>query len=289
LSANTTARQFEFSYSTTDYLQILDDRDIDCVFIATRHDSHARIAAESLKRGKAVFLEKPLAIDFDGLREVASAARQHGGVLLVGYNRRFAPIARQVKDWLKGRAGPMTIVYRVNAGRLPPDHWSLDPKIGGGRIIGEVCHFVDFIQYLTGELPARVVTVPVAQSAGTAADGASISLGMSNGSIASIIYASSGDASSGKERVEIFCDGKSIVIDDFKTAEMAGGRDRAKSGGRTQKKGHVEEISAFFDAVKEGGAPISLESMIATSLTTFAAVESARSGSWVPVDLTPFL
>src|SRR6266404_5252309 len=156
LSAKNTAEQFGFSYSTTDYQEILTDRESQIVFIATRHDSHAQLATEALRSGKSVFVEKPLAITGEELREVVVAARESDGLLMVGYNRRFAPIAKEIKKRFDGRAGPMTIVYRVNAGQLPRDHWTHDAAEGGGRIIGEACHFIDFVQYLTGALPARV-------------------------------------------------------------------------------------------------------------------------------------
>jgi hypothetical protein len=164
ISAKNTSEQFGFSYATTGYEQILDDEASDAVFIITRHDSHAHLAAEALRRDKHVFVEKPLAATDEGLREVVTAARESSGLLMVGYNRRFAPIAREVKKNFDGRAGRMTIVYRVNAGQLPRSHWVNDSDEGGGRIIGEMCHFIDFIQFLTDALPARVSAEAVSDS-----------------------------------------------------------------------------------------------------------------------------
>lgn len=291
LSAKNTAEQFGFSYSTTDYQEILADEKSQVVFIATRHDSHARMAAEALRRGKHVFVEKPLAITEESLCEVLGAARESNGLLMVGYNRRFAPIAKEAREFFGARGGPMTIVYRVNAGQLASDHWTHDSDEGGGRILGEVCHFVDFVQYLTGALPVRVTAERVSRrAAGAVDDSAVISMSMSDGSISSIIYAAGGDASVAKEHVEIFCNNSVAKIDDFKSGELIRNRKTTKIGGRAQDKGHAAEIAAFLKAVRAGGAaPISLESLAATTLASLAAVESTNTGSSVPVDLNSVL
>ncbi|MGH9759607.1 MAG: Gfo/Idh/MocA family oxidoreductase, partial [Blastocatellia bacterium] len=147
VSSKNTAQQFKFKYPASNYQQLLEDADTDSVFVATRHDSHASVAAEFLKRGKSVFVEKPLALTEDGLRNVAEAARASGALLFVGYNRRFSPLAREVKSLLGERRGALSIMYRINAGQMPRDHWALDPSEGGGRVIGEVCHFIDFVQF----------------------------------------------------------------------------------------------------------------------------------------------
>ena len=292
LSAKNTAEQFGFSYSTTDYQEILGDEKLQVVFIATRHDSHAELAAEALARGKHVFVEKPLAITEEGLRGVVAAARESDGLLMVGYNRRFAPIAKEIKERFASRAAPMTIVYRVNAGQLPRDHWSHDPAEGGGRIIGEACHFIDFVQYLTGALPARVSAeaVPRTRAAGMVDDSTVISMSMSDGSVASIVYTASGDSSVAKERIEIFCDRSVATIDDFRTGSFIHDRKTTKLGRSAQDKGHAAEVAAFLEAVRgASGAPIELESLVATTLASFAAVQSARSGAAVTVDLNSVL
>jgi predicted dehydrogenase/threonine dehydrogenase-like Zn-dependent dehydrogenase len=289
LSAKNTAEQFGFSYSTTDYQEILGDGKSQIVFIATRHDSHAQLAAESLRRGKDVFVEKPLAITEEGLREVVVAARESDGVLMVGYNRRFAPIAREIKERFGSRAAPMTIVYRVNAGQLPRDHWTHDAAEGGGRIIGEACHFIDFVQYLTGALPVRVSAeaVPRTQAAGMVDDSTVISMSMTDGSVASIVYTASGDSSVAKERVEIFCDRSVATIDDFRSGSFIRNRKTTKLGRSAQDKGHAAEVAAFLEAARgRTGAPIELESLAATTLASFAVVESARSAVAVAVDLS---
>jgi predicted dehydrogenase/threonine dehydrogenase-like Zn-dependent dehydrogenase len=288
LSAKNTADQFGFSYSTTDSEQILADENAKVVFIATRHDSHAQLAAAALGRGKHVFVEKPLAITGEGLREVADAARHSSGLLMVGYNRRFAPIANDIKKRFANRAGPMTIVYRVNAGQLPADHWTQDAAEGGGRIIGEVCHFIDLVQYLTDALPARVSADAVARrhTGGLVDDSTVITMNMTDGSMASIVYAASGDSSVAKERIEMFCDSSVATIDDFKNGAFVHDRKTARVGGGAQDKGHAGEIKAFLDAVRgRTGAPIGLESLIATTLATLAIIESARTAATVDVDV----
>jgi predicted dehydrogenase/threonine dehydrogenase-like Zn-dependent dehydrogenase len=292
LSARNAGEQFGFGYSTTDYQEILNDEESQIVFIATRHDSHARMAAEALNRGKHVFVEKPLATNIDGLREVAAAARESRGLLMVGYNRRFAPLAREIKQRFAQRAGPMTIVYRVNAGQLPGEHWTHDAVEGGGRIIGEVCHFIDFIQFLTDALPSRVsaIGVPQAQSAGLVDDSAIISLSMSDGSAASIVYTASGDRSLAKEHIEVFCDQSFARIDDFKSGVFIRGGKSTRLGGSSQDKGHTAEISSFLNAVQSGAeAPIGLESLVATSLACLAAVECASSGGVSTIDVASVL
>jgi len=292
LSAKNSADQFGFAYSTTDYKQILDDDASPIVFIATRHDSHAELAAEALRRGKSVFVEKPLAVTETGLREVVAAARESKGLLMVGYNRRFAPIGQEIKKLFAGRIHPMVIVYRVNAGQLPEDHWSHDSIEGGGRIIGEVCHFMDFVQYMTGALPVRVSAEPVPRVhvAGAIDDSTVINLKMADGSIATIVYAASGDRSVAKERVEIFCDHSVALIDDFSRGSFSHERKATRLGKNSQDKGHAAEIAAFFDAARGiGPAPIELESLVATTLASFAAVEAANTAVPVTIDLNSVL
>jgi polar amino acid transport system substrate-binding protein len=284
VSAKSTCEQFGFTYSTTDWFRILDDSDTDCVVIATRHDSHAELASESLRRGKATFVEKPLSVDEVGLRRVVGSLSERS-LLMVGYNRRFAPLARALREELDKRGEPVTIVYRVNAGVLPAGHWSLDEFEGGGRIVGEVCHFVDLIQYLTEAQPTRVFGASVPQSNGVRNDSCTVSIAMSDGSIGSLVYAAAGDASIGKERIEVFSGGAVGVIDDFKAGEWVRGGRRRRLGGAARDKGHAAEIESFIDAARgKSAAPITIESLLATSLTTFGIVESIRTGSAVDVN-----
>lgn len=291
VSSKNTAEQFKFQYAASAYDELLEDQSTDSVFIATRHDTHHSLTAAALDRGKSVFVEKPLAISEDGLRGVVKSAQKSDKLLFVGYNRRFAPIAREVRSMFANRNSAMSIIYRINAGQMPLDHWTINPNEGGGRVIGEVCHFVDFVQFMTGALPIRVFAEapPDRGSAGFVDDSVIANLGMSDGSVASIIYAASGDKGVAKERVEIFCDKSVATIDDFKTGEFARGK-RTKLGDGKQEKGHAEEVAAFIAAAR-GTAPnpFTIESLAATSLTTFAIIESVRTAKAVAIDIANVL
>ena len=173
----------------------------------------------------------------------------------------------------------MTILYRVNAGQLPPDHWALDAVEGGGRVIGEVCHFIDFIQFMTDSLPATVSAATSAQNAGGGFvdDSVAIRMSMADGSIASIIYTAGGDTSVAKEYVEIFADRSVAVIEDYKSGYFVKGGKKTRLGGGSQDKGHANEIESFINAARgQAGPPISFESLAATSLACFAVNEAAR-------------
>jgi polar amino acid transport system substrate-binding protein len=291
ISAKNTASQFGFDYSSAGHEEILDDERAEAVFIATRHDLHAPLAAEALRRGKAVFVEKPLAIDRAGLREVATAAITGEGLLMTGFNRRFAPLVVEARQRLSGRRAPMTICYRVNAGQLPAAHWTLDPDEGGGRIVGEVCHFIDLAQYLTGGLPTQVSAAPVTRSvqSGNVDDSVIVTIALSDGSIASVSYAASGDPSIPKERIEIFCGQSYVLIDDFSLGTFVFDRRKEAFGRGHQDKGHEAEIAAFLEAVRTGESPIALESMVATTLATFVAAGEYQTGSRGDIDAGGFL
>jgi predicted dehydrogenase/threonine dehydrogenase-like Zn-dependent dehydrogenase len=290
ISAKNSAEQYGFAHSTTDAGQALDDRS-QCVFIATRHDSHASLASEALRRGKAVFVEKPLATTIEGLRDVVAAALGSSGFLMVGYNRRFAPVAKEIKKRMSG-TGPRTIIYRVNAGQLPPDHWALDETEGGGRVIGEVCHFIDFAQFMTDALPARISAAKVNQSASGlfVDDSIAITMSMTDGSIASIIYTAGGDSAVAKENVEIFADRSVGIIEDFRTGYFIKAGKKSRLGGGSQDKGHANEIESFLAAARGSSEPpLNLESVVATSLACFAAIEAAREFSVINIDATSFI
>jgi polar amino acid transport system substrate-binding protein len=211
--------------------------------------------------------------------------------LFVGYNRRFSALGAEAKKKLGGRTGAVSVIYRVNAGRLPADHWSHDPGQGGGRIIGEVCHFIDFVQFLTDALPVTVSAEAVAagQCAGLVDDSCAISLRMADGSIASIAYYASGDPALGKERVEIYCGGDVSIIDDFRTGEYFQAGKSAKLGGGRRDKGHAAEIAAFLDAVSgRSDSAFTLESLGATTIATFAINESLRASESKVIEVEPF-
>ena len=270
LSGTHVADKFGFGYATTDYRQILENPDTATVFIATRHDLHAPLVCEALQAGKNVFVEKPLAIDRQQLGEVMTAAEESPGLLTVGFNRRFAPLIRQAKEILVGRTTPLMMIYRVNAGSVPAESW-LQREEGGGRIVGEVCHFVDTLQFLAGALPAGVQAV---QARGHP-DALSIQISFEDGSVGTIVYSSLGDRSFPKEYIEVFGAGRVLAIDDFRSATFVSDGNRTRKRTLRQDKGFREELRCFLDAISGNGElPIGLPSLAATTETTFAIRDS---------------
>jgi predicted dehydrogenase len=283
VSAFHLAKRHGFARASTDAAEVLVEPG-DAVVICTRHDAHPAQAARALRAGKAVFVEKPLAIDRAGLREVVDAARASSHVLMVDFNRRFAPLARSMREHFTGRSQPLVIHYRINAGSLPTDSWILDPRVGGGRVVGEGCHFVDFCQALVGSAIARVQADSVMGASGAYRNDEQVqlTLGFEDGSLASILYTSGGDPSLPKERVEAHCAGASAVLDDFKVLEKVRGGKLKRARSLVKDKGHGAALDAFFDAVRSGGPPpIPLRSLVETTLATFVAVESMGSGQAV--------
>jgi predicted dehydrogenase/threonine dehydrogenase-like Zn-dependent dehydrogenase len=279
VSAKSVGEKFRFRSHSTDPSHVLINPAVNTVFIATRHDTHAAFATAALDAGKNVFVEKPLAIDEeDFARVVEVAGRRSDCRLMVGYNRRFSPLARQAREVFQRVAGPLIINYRVNAGFLPKEHWTQTEQ-GGGRILGEVCHFVDLMQFLTASEPVSVHAVSVAAENHQMPDqdNVAISLRFQNGSVGQIGYLACGDKSLNKERIEIFGGGQSFVIDDFRAGQhYAGGTCRKL---KLPGKGHREEIAAFLHAVRDGlPSPIPLDSLALTSKATFAVLDSLRTG-----------
>jgi polar amino acid transport system substrate-binding protein len=277
LTAFDAQRKFGFTEAGTDAAEVLADPAVDLVCIATRHDAHATLVVESLRAGKHVFVEKPLAIDEEQLRAIEIVAAASRGILLVGFNRRFSPLAVSMRRALSGR-GPFLATYRVNAGSLPPGHWLNDPTVGGGRIIGEGCHFVDFLSFLTGDSSIETVEARCAGRPRGPAEDVVIQLGFSDGSVGQILYTAKGDPALGKERVEAHAGGVSVVLDDFRSCEIVSGGKRKKT--TTGGKGHAEELAALVAAVKAGGpSPIPAASLFATTRATLR-VHEAIAGAY---------
>lgn len=273
VSAQTTGDKFGFGFAAGNEKEIYNSKNTHAVVVATRHDSHSRITSEALRADKHVFVEKPLALNMDQLNEVKQAYDGSGKVLMVGYNRRFAPFTMALNDHFSGIDSPRQVMIRVNAGKLDGDNWQNDPETGGGRLLGEACHFIDLALHLSGSEAEEVYAV-----AGEGQDVYTITIRFKNGSTASIIYTSEGDASYSKERVEVYAGGSVGVIDNFRKAYVVtGGKKRnfkVKSGllGGGQDKGHSNELLAFISAVKgETPHPISAEDLFQTSEVTFAA------------------
>lgn len=284
LTARDTAIRHEFAESVADPSMILDDDDINTVFVATRHDSHADLAAEALAKGKAVFVEKPLALTREQLTKVIAAAGD-GRRLMVGFNRRFSPHTEKVKKIVAGVAGGVAISIRVNAGPIPADSWIHDPDSGGGRLLGEACHFIDLAQAIAGSTITRVFAAALGlpDPSSRLRDNVAITLEMANGSIATILYTSKGDMAIGKERIEVFGGGVSAVIDDFHTTTITrhGRTERFKT---TQDKGHREELRLFVRMLTHGTpAPIPLTELRVSTLATIGALEALETGASVAV------
>ncbi len=273
------ARKFEADEATTDYRAMLADKSINTVFITTRHNQHARMVVEALEAGKHVFVEKPLAIDAEGLEAVRAARRAHpGSHLMVGFNRRFAPHTRKARELLAGRAHPICAHITVNAGDIPGDNWNHDPNVGGGRIIGEGCHFIDLARALVNSPIERVGAVMFGPMfGGVREDKMSISLTFADGSIATILYWANGPKSFPKERVEVFSEGRVLVIDNWR--RLLGFDWRVPKMSMRQDKGHNAEVAAFVSAIRQGGAPlIPFEELDEVTRASFAAMRSARDG-----------
>lgn len=286
VTARSVGEQHGFRFCVSRAEEVIDDEETNLIVIATRHDTHAKLAQLGLERGRHVFVEKPLALDEEELSGVIGAAEQSRGQLIVGFNRRFSPAAVAAKELFANRTTPLSINYRVNAGRVPPGHWAHDPKEGGGRIIGEVCHFIDLMHFITGSLTARVYAEAISSSNHDVVndDSVFITLRFADGSNGSIAYLAEGDRAMPKERIEIFGGGKSFVIDDFRgTNAFQNGRE-TKTKLREQDKGQKEEVRAVCDVVREGKpAPIALADLVATTRATFRVLDSLRTG--LPVEV----
>ncbi|HKQ99926.1 MAG TPA: bi-domain-containing oxidoreductase [Pyrinomonadaceae bacterium] len=279
VTARDIAERYGFDYSAASADEVLDDSDVNLVVIATRHDLHAELARRALLKGKHVFVEKPLALNDGELEGVMDAAANSEGRLMVGFNRRFSPLARAALEFFGNRQAPLSIIYRVNAGRIPKSHWIQDPREGGGRIIGEVCHFVDLMQFLTGSLVTRVYaeSIKSRNQEITDEDNVFVTLLFADGSNGSIAYLAEGDKAMPKERVEIFCEGKSFVLDDYRGAiSYSNGRETITKP-RQQDKGQAEETRQVCEVVLKGApAPISLDDLATTTRATFRMRESLR-------------
>lgn len=283
MNATNVGKKFKFEYATTDTSQLLSDARIAAVVVATRHATHSKFVVDALRAGKAVFVEKPLAIDEAGLADAVAAQRETNQLLTVGFNRRFSPLAEKMKQAFPP-GSRLAMTYRINAGHVPPAHWVHDPQDGGGRIIGEVCHFVDFMQYLTDELPTDVFAYSVGGDEGALHDTVAIAIKFTRGSIGTINYFATGDRSVPKEQIEAFGGGTVAQLDDFRALTIARGGKQSRTSLRTQEKGFDREIAAFVSAMGGSvGLPIAIESIVATTRATFAIEQSLLSGAPVSV------
>jgi predicted dehydrogenase len=277
LTAKSAANRHGFDYCASDYREVLADKEIHAVVIATHHDTHARFTAEALRAGKHVFVEKPLALTREQLDEVVAAQAQTGRTVMVGFNRRYSPLSVAVRDFFGQRQSPIEVVCRVNAGTLKADSWYQDAEEGGWRIISEGCHFVDLIQYICGCRPVSVYAEMIGgRIPGGQNDNCVVTLKMADGSLGVIVYVANGDPCFEKERVEVFGQGRAAVIENWRVARLvAGGRTR-KVNPKGSGKGHSQELAEFAAAVAKGEGYSMFRDAVAATQTTLAVTESLR-------------
>jgi polar amino acid transport system substrate-binding protein len=279
MNSKNVAQKFGFGKSSCDAADILNNSAINTLFIATQHDTHASYTIEGLKSNKAVYVEKPLAMNREELDEVIKAySSAVSPVLMVGFNRRFAHISREAKQSLKNTGEPLVMNFRVNAGFIPKDHWT-QTSAGGGRIVGEICHFIDLMQFFTDAEPVKVYAECISTSSNKIKndDNISITVKFSDGSIGNLIYTANGDKALPKERFEIYGGNSVFIINDFRSGEWY--HDNKEKQIKTNGKGHVQEIEAFFSSLSSGqGSPIPFRSLCLTTLVTFAIQDSLVTG-----------
>ena len=281
------ANNFGFARAVSGTDEIIEDADINLVVIGTHHHLHAELATKALELNKHVFVEKPLAMNEVELDAVIGAARVSDGRLMVGFNRRFSPLAIKAKEFFSERRAPLSILYRVNAGRVAPLHWVQDSAEGGGRIIGEVCHFVDLMQFWTNSVPVSAFAEAIAagRSDITNDDSVFITLRFADGSNGCIAYLAEGDKALAKERVEIFGEGRTFVLDDFRGASLYRDGREEKTRAGAQDKGQAAQVRAACEVVLKGvSAPITLKELAAATRATFAIRESLRTGQAVAIE-----
>jgi predicted dehydrogenase/threonine dehydrogenase-like Zn-dependent dehydrogenase len=282
VSAAHYARKFGFARATTDSDSLITAEDIDIVVIATRHDSHARFVLRALRAGKHVFVEKPLALtahEVDSIADAWSACAPAGQrpQIMVGFNRRFAPQVVRMKSLLAGMREAKSIVVTVNVAAIPASHWMQDPRVGGGRIIGECCHFVDLLRFLVGHSIVNARAQPLGKTGSAPRDTVAITLSFADGSWGTIHYLANGHASFPKERIEVFCAGRILQLDNFRRLRAYGWPGFQSMKLWRQDKGQRACVRAFVDAVRSGvGAPIPLEELLEVARVTVALGEAAR-------------
>jgi len=282
LSSTTLAKKYGVAKSTTDYKEILKDKETDLVIVSTKHNSHAYFVLEALKAGKSVFVEKPLALNSDELSDIISEYNNQNVALSVGFNRRFAPLAKKMKKLLGNDNTPKNIIATMNAGFIPANVWVHDMESGGGRIIGEACHYIDLCTYFADCKVIAICMNAMGINPEENTDNASILLKYENGTNAVINYFSNGSKAYSKERVEIYSQERTLVMDNWrklKTYGFKGGNSSSK-----QDKGHFNQFSELITQQKNGGDPIiPFNEIVNTTKASFAAIESLKQGKWIEV------
>lgn len=280
LSSTTLAKKYGIEQSTSDMNIIFEDDQVDAVMITTRHNQHADQVIQGLQSNKHVFVEKPLALSHDELDQIDTVYKNQSKSLTVGFNRRFAPLIRDAKKQLGDRSTPINVIATMNAGAIPKDHWVQDMDQGGGRIIGEACHYIDLITYLTGSLVTEVVMNAQGEHPSADTDNASILLKYQNGSQGVIHYFSDGHKSYSKERIEIYNLGKTMIIDNFRKSQYFG----YKSSGQksSQDKGHYQQFKEWNTMITTGGQPIiPYDEIMNASRAAICCIDSLKENRWI--------
>ena len=268
------AERFKFEFCSANELDIFDDR-TNTVFIATRHDTHGDYVLKALEKGKNVFVEKPLCLKEEQLFQIKEAQEASQTSIMIGFNRRFSPFSTTIKNKLGD--GPMTMIYRINAGTIPSDHWIQDPEIGGGRIIGEVCHFIDYLTFINGSAPVKV-SAQALPDPNNHNDVINILIQFKNGSTGVIAYYANGSKKLPKEYIEIYSSGTTAIINDFKSLKIYGRGKTISKKLVNQNKGQKQMVESYFDSLlKHGKPPISQEDIYNVTIATFKAVESLKN------------
>jgi predicted dehydrogenase/threonine dehydrogenase-like Zn-dependent dehydrogenase len=279
VSGTSIAKKYGFSHSSTNFNDVLIDEEIDLVLITTRHNLHASMTIKALQANKHVFVEKPLALNQSELNEVVAAQQKSGKTIMVGFNRRFSPHAEKMKVLLG--TSQMNVIATMNAGNIPSNVWVHDMQIGGGRIIGEACHFIDLITYLTGSKVKSVCMNAMGINPEENTDSGSILLKYENGSTGVINYFSNGSKAYSKERIEVYSQDRTLVMDNFRKTVGYGFKGFSSLKTRLDK-GHKNQFHRLINTVKNGGAPlIPVDDLINTTKASFAAIESLKSNKWI--------
>jgi len=278
LSAKTLAKKGKIGFATTDYREILQDPDVDTVMITTRHNLHSSMTIEALQVGKHVFVEKPLCLNDSELNNIIEETERSGKMVVVGFNRRFAPLAAKMKSLLG--EGPKNIIATMNAGFIPPEVWVHDLEVGGGRIIGEACHYIDLCTYLAGSTVTAVCMTSLGTNPAENTDNASILLKYENGTNAVINYFANGSKSYSKERIEAYSQEKTLVIDNWRTLRGYGTKGFSKMKTKLDK-GHRNQFKLLVESIKAGQPIIPFNEIVNTTRASFAAIESLKTGQWI--------
>jgi len=280
INAKNVSSKFGFTNASTNATEVLADKNTNTVFIASRHDSHAKYVIQSLEAGKHVFVEKPLCLTYEELNTITEKIQHHTNqILMVGFNRRFAPVCVELNKIFSNITEPKVINIRVNAGFIPLNHWTQQKDIGGGRIVGEICHFIDLMLFFTNAKPTKVYAQCINSNSSEVKndDNIAIVVAFDDGSIGNLIYVANGDKALPKERIEIFGGGKVGIINDFKDGQIFKGN--KSSNIKLNGKGHKQEVDAFINAILKGeAAPISFNEIYHTTLVTFKILDALQTG-----------